>query len=280
MKRIARMFSIKHSLTAITLGLLALTSTAQAVQNGPAPTLADLQKDGPYAVTAQTVTGAGFGGGTVYSPNTAGKYALVAVCPGFVSGQDSMGPLSKRLATHGFVVVTIITNTLLDFPSSRATQLLAALKTVTAIKTGAVAGKIDTTRQVVSGWSMGGGGTLEAAGVTPGLVAAVAFAPWDTSTTKMTSLTVPVAIIGGSSDVIAPVSGHSQKFYDAIPKTTSKILAVINGASHFFPTTAAEPTSYTNISWMKRFADGDTRYSPFLNGQDAAWSSFTTTGPF
>ncbi|RZI85727.1 MAG: alpha/beta hydrolase [Rubrivivax sp.] len=270
----------KHLLSSMTLGLLALASTAQAVQNGPTPTLADLKKDGPYAVTSQTVAGNGFGGGTVYSPNTAGKYALVAVCPGFVSAQSSMTEMGRRLATHGFVVVTIATNTPFDFPSSRATQLLAALKTVAALNTGAVAGKVDTSRQVVSGWSMGGGGTLEAAGITPGLVAGVAFAPWHTSTAKMTSLTVPVAIIGGTSDTIAPVSGHSQKFYDAIPKTTKKMLGVITGADHFFPTKASEPTSYSNISWVKRFADGDTRYSPFLTGQDAAWASFVSTGPF
>jgi len=269
-----------HSLSALAIGLLALTSTAQAVQNGPAPTLSSLTADGPYAISSQTLSGSGFGGGTVYSPNTAGKYAVVVVCPGFISGQDSMAPLSKRLASHGFVVVTLVTNTVFDFPSSRATQLLAALKAVTALKTGPVAGKIDTARQVVSGWSMGGGGTLEAAGITPGLVAAVAFAPWHTSTTKMTSTTVPAAIIAGSTDVVAPVSGHSQKFYDAIPKATRKMLAVIEGADHFFPTKAAEPTSYSNISWVKRFADGDTRYSQFLNGQDAAWSSFTSTGPF
>lgn len=274
------MFAIKHATAALALGLLTLTPIAHAVENGPAPTLADLKKDGPYAVSSQTVTGSGFGGGTVYSPTTAGKYALVAVCPGFVSAQSSMTALSKRLATHGFVVVAITTNTLFDFPSSRATQLLAALKTVSAVTTGPAAGKIDTTRQVVAGWSMGGGGTLEAASATPALVAAVAYAPWDTAVSKFKVNKVPTAIIGGTNDTIASVSGHSQKFYDAIPSTTKKLLAVINGADHFFPTKASEPTSYTNISWVKRFADGDTRYSQFLNGQDTALSSFTSNGPF
>lgn len=270
--------SMKHALGAIGLSLLALT--AHAVQNGPAPTLDALKADGPYAVSSQTVNGNGFGTGTVYSPNTPGMYAVVAVCPGFVSTQSSMAAISKRLATHGFVVVTINTNTLFDFPSSRATQLLAALKTTTALTTGPVAGKMDTSRQGVSGWSMGGGGTLEAASLTPGLVSAVAYAPWHTSTTKMKTNKVPAAIIGGSSDVVASVSAHSQKFYDAIPATTPKMLPVINGADHFFPTKASEPASYNNISWTKRFADGDTRYSPFLNGQDAALSSFASNGPF
>jgi dienelactone hydrolase len=276
------MNAFKHTLSVVTLGLLALSASAPALalENGPVPTLAALKADGPYAVTAQTVTGSGFGGGTVYVPNTTGQYALVAVCPGFVSAQSSMTAIGKRLATHGFVVVTISTNTLLDFPSSRATQLLAALKTVSTLKTGAVVGKIDVSRQVVAGWSMGGGGTLEAAGATPALKAAVAFAPWDTSTTKMKVNTVPALILGGTADTVAPVSAHSQKFYDAIPASTKKALAVITGADHFFPTTASEPTGYSTISWTKRFADGDTRYSAFLNGQDAALSSFASNGPF
>ncbi len=268
------------TMAALTACLLGTATGAMAVENGPTPSLADIQKDGPYAVTAQTIAGAGFGGGTIYVPNTAGKYALVAVCPGFVSPQSSMTAISKRLATHGFVVVTIATNTLLDFPSSRASQILAALKATVATNTGAVVGKIDTSRQVASGWSMGGGGTLEAAASTPGLVAAVAYAPWNTSSAKYTKITVPSLILGATGDVIAPVSGHSQKFYDAIPATTKKELAVIQGASHFFPNSAKEPQSYTNISWVKRFADSDTRYGQFLNTQDTAFSSLVSTGPF
>jgi dienelactone hydrolase len=268
------------TMAALTACLLGTATGAMAVENGPTPSLADLSKDGPYAVTAQAIAGNGFGSGTIYVPNTAGKYALVAVCPGFVSPESSMTAVSKRLATHGFVVVTIATKTLLDFPTSRASQILAALKATVATNTGAVVGKIDTSRQVASGWSMGGGGTLEAAASTPGLVAAVAYAPWNTSSTKYTKITVPSLILGATGDVIAPVSGHSQKFYDAIPASTPKLLAVLQGSSHFFPNSAKEPFSGTNISWVKRFADADTRYGQFLNTKDAAYSTFTSTGPF
>lgn len=266
--------SFKPLFIATTLAFLGLSSTAQAL------TLDDLKKDGPYAISAQTIPASGFGKGTVYSPNTPGKYALVAVCPGFVSAESSITEISKRLATHGFVVVTIGTKTLLDFPSSRASQLLAALKAASAVTTGPAAGKIDVTRQVVAGWSMGGGGTLEAAAATPGLKAAVAYAPWNLSSSKYKSITVPSAIIGGTADSVAPVSSHSQPFYNAIPATTPKLLGVIQGADHFFPNKAAEPASYTNIAWVKRFADGDTQYGVFLRGQDAAWASFVSTGPF
>lgn len=266
--------SIKPLFIATTLAFLGLSTAAQAV------TLDDLKKDGPYAISAQSIPASGFGKGTVYSPNTPGKYALVAVCPGFVSAESSITEISKRLATHGFVVVTIGTKTLLDFPSSRASQLLAALKAASAVTTGPAAGKIDVTRQVVAGWSMGGGGTLEAAAATPGLKAAVAYAPWNLSSSKYKSIKVPSAIIGGTADTVAPVASHSQPFYNAIPATTPKLLGVIQGADHFFPNKASEPASYTNIAWVKRFADGNTAYADFLRGQDAAWASFASNGPF
>ena len=203
---------LKSVIVAAALAFSSWAASAQALS------LPDLQKDGPHAISAQALPASGFGKGTVYSPNTPGKYALVAVCPGFVSAESSITDISKRLATHGFVVVTIGTKTLLDFPSSRASQLLAALKAASAVTSGPAAGKIDVTRQVVAGWSMGGGGTLEAAAATPGLKAAVAYAPWNLSSSKYKSIQVPSAIIGGTADTVAPVANHSQPFYNAIPR--------------------------------------------------------------
>lgn len=259
-------------------GLVA-TSHALAVENGPAPTLASVQADGPFAVSTQTVRGSGFGGGTVYSPNTAGKYAVVAVCPGFTATQSSIAAISRRLATHGFVVVTIDTNNVFDQPASRANQLLAALRTVTALATGPVAGKMDTSRQGVAGWSMGGGGAMLAAGMTPGLKAGVGFAPWSLNNNNVGKSAVPMAYLAGTADSVAPAAMHASVFYNATPATTKKLIGVIQGADHNFSKTASQPASYTQVAWMKRFLDGDTRYSQFLNG-DARFATFRSTGPF
>ena len=256
----------------------AASSHALAVETGPVPTLSSIQADGPFAVSLQTVSGSGFGGGTVYSPNTVGKYAVVAVCPGFTATQSSIAAISRRLATHGFVVVTINTNSIYDYPPSRANQLLAALRTVTALTSGPVAGKIDISRQGVAGWSMGGGGAMLAAGMTPGLKGGVAFAPWAQSTNVRTSA-VPMAYLAGTADGVAPASRHASVFYTATPATTKKMLGVIQGADHNFPRTASQPASYTQVAWMKRFLDSDTRYSQFLKG-DSRFATYRSTGPF
>lgn len=262
---------------------LATASLAHAVENGPNPTLDAIKADGPYAVSSQALSGSGkpFASGTVFSPNTPGRYAVIAVCPGYVSPESTIQQLGRRLATHGFVVVTIQTQTLFNWPSSRANQLLAALDATAQLNTGPVAGKMDVARMGVAGWSMGGGGALEAAGKTPALKAALAWAPWHSSTTDIRKITVPTSITVGTADTIASLSAHSQKFYDAIPASTPKMLGVIDGADHFvYSGKVAEPVSYTNIAWMKRFADGDTRYRGFLPATQADWLSFTTSGSF
>lgn len=275
-----RLEKTKFGLGAVLLAFTGVVSSSHALadENGPAPTLASIQADGPYAVSTQSVSGTGFGGGTVYSPNIAAKYAVVAVCPGFTATQSSIAAISRRLATHGFVVVTINTTSTYDFPPSRANQLLAALRTVTALTSGPVAGKMDLARQAVAGWSMGGGGTMLAAGMTPGLKAGVAFAPWAQSNNVGASA-VPMSYLAGTSDTVAPASSHAGVFYKATPATTKKMLGVIQGANHNFPNTASQPASYTQVAWMKRFVDGDLRYSQFLKG-DYRFASYTSTGPF
>ncbi len=263
----------------LAFSMLAGVAYAQAI--GPDPTEASVSADGPFAVSTQTIaSGGGFAGGTVYSPNTAGQYALVALCPGFTNTQSAVAPLGRRLATHGFVVVTMNTNSTFDFPASRATQIIAALNRVAALTTGPVVGKVDSSRRVASGYSMGGGGALIAAKNNPTLKAAVGFAPWSSDKNFATNR-VPSAMIGGSSDTVAPPAQHATAFYNSMPNTTKKLLAIISGASHGAPTAnpAYQPGSKYQIAWIKRFADNDSRYSQFLV-TDRRLSTFTSNGPF
>ena len=79
-----------------------------------------------------------------------------------------MGPW---LASHGFVVIGIETNSRNDFDTARGTQLLAALDYLT--QQSPVRNRVDPNRLAVAGHSMGGGGALSAAIRRPSLKAAV-----------------------------------------------------------------------------------------------------------
>ncbi|MFC7386782.1 alpha/beta hydrolase family protein [Sphaerisporangium rhizosphaerae] len=258
---------------ALTGGTLAAAPGAHAAagpyERGPAPTNASIEAArGPFA-TAQTsvssLSVSGFGGGTIYYPTdtSQGTFGAIAISPGYTATWSTLSWLGPRLASQGFVVFGIETNTLYDQPDSRGRQLLAALDYLVRNSSSTVRARIDTTRLAVAGHSMGGGGTLEAANARPSLQAAIPIAPWNLDK-SWSGVRVPTMIIGGQADAIAPVATHSQPFYTSIPSSTEKAYMELTGASHFFPQTSNTTMAKYMISWMKRFIDDDTRYDQFL----------------
>jgi predicted dienelactone hydrolase len=250
----------------MTGGAVALASPASADEIGQAPTTANITGNGSFAVTQATITNpSGFGGGIVYYPSTAGVYPVVAVSPGFTARWSSISWIGPRLASWGFVVVGIETNSVFDQPGSRGSQLNNALNWAVNNASAAVRSRSDTNRRGVAGHSMGGGGTLEALAMdTTGRVkAGVPLAPWDTDKT-WNNVSEPVFIVGGQSDTVAPVAQHSIPFYNSLagPKTYAEKA----GASHFFPQSVDAVSSRAMVSWFKRWLNQDARFTPFTCG--------------
>lgn len=257
---------------AAVIGLTTLSSPgAHAADNpyerGPAPTEASIEAlRGPYAVAETEVSSllvTGFGGGTIYYPTSTsdGTFGAVIVSPGFTATQSSIAWLGPRLASQGFVVFTIDTNTTVDQPDSRGRQLLAALDYLT--ERSSVRSRIDSSRLGVMGHSMGGGGSLEAAKSRPSLQAAIPLTPWNLDKT-WPEVRTPTMIIGADGDSVAPVASHSEPFYSSLPATTDRAYLELNNATHFAPNTSNTTIAKYSISWLKRFIDNDTRYEQFL----------------
>ena len=219
----------------------------------------------------------GFGGGTIYYPTASGSYAAMAISPGYTGTQSSIAWLARRIASHGFVVIAIDTNSTLDQPGSRATQLMAALRYLTNSSSSTVRSRIDPNRLGLAGHSMGGGGTLIATRDNPSLKAGVPLTPWST-TKSFSTLRVPNLIVGAESDSVAPVSSHAIPFYNSLSSTLDKAYAELNNASHFAPNSTNTPIGRYAVAWVKRFMDNDTRYEPFLCG--APHQSYATSSVF
>lgn len=266
-----RLAGLAAAVTAV-LALGTLTGPgAHAADNpyerGPAPTVSSIEAlRGPYSVADTSVSSlavTGFGGGTIYYPTSTsdGTFGAVVISPGFTAYQSSISWLGARLASQGFVVFTIDTNTTLDQPDSRGRQLLAALDYLT--ERSSVRSRIDSSRLGVMGHSMGGGGSLEAAKSRPSLQAAIPLTPWNTDK-SWPEVSTPTLIFGADGDTVAPVSSHAEPFYSGLPSGTDRAYLELNNATHFSPNTSNTTIAKYSISWLKRFIDNDTRYEQFL----------------
>jgi dienelactone hydrolase len=265
-------FSLKPSLTASALaaGLLAAalgaapaTAADNPYQRGPDPTLASIEAQrGPFAVTDVAIQNAsGFGGGRIYYPTdtSQGTFGAVAILPGFISSWGDQSWLGPRIASQGFVVIGINTLSGFDQPPSRGDQALAALDN--ALRDPRVSSRIDPNRLSVAGWSMGGGGSLNAAKKRPSLKAAVLYAPWET-TKDWSQVRVPTLVIGGRDDTIAPEAEHAEAFYASLGG--EKVYVEMAQGGHLFPFLQSATQASFTTAWLKRWVDGDTRYTQFL----------------
>jgi predicted dienelactone hydrolase len=240
-------------------------------RKGPDPTAASVTTAGTFTVASVAVptTVSGFGGGTIYYPTdtSQGTFGGVAFAPGFLASSTNYTWVGPRLASHGFVVITINTLNRIDQPPSRGDQLLAALNHLTT--SSPVAGRVDPNRLAVAGHSMGGGGSLEAALDRPSLQAAVPLQPWN-QTKSWTGIGVPTMIIGAEADTTAAVATHSEPFYESIPAAAEKAYVELNGAEHRVGTTADNTQAKFMLVWLKRYVDNDTRYEQFICPAPAA----------
>src|SRR4029077_2357539 len=83
------------------------------------------------------------------------------IVPGYTALQSTISWYGPLLASNGFIVLTIDTNTILDLPPQRAQQQVTAMNYLR--DSSAVRSKVDPARMAVAGHSMGGGGSLRAA---------------------------------------------------------------------------------------------------------------------
>jgi dienelactone hydrolase len=233
-----------------------------SMQKGPAPTEFSLNAArGPFNISQMNANGASFNNGTIYYPTdtSQGTFGAIVVVPGFISNKSSVNWYGPRIASHGFVVMVINTNTPLDFPAARANQQNRALDWLST--QSPVANRIDPNRLGAMGWSMGGGGTLEASRNNK-IKAAVPMAPWDLASFPLND--TPTLVVACNGDIVAPPGLMAEPFYNSISAREKAYLGVPNVANHFCITTPNDLIARYAISWMKRFIDEDERYTSFI----------------
>jgi dienelactone hydrolase len=239
----------------------------------------NINNPGPYAYDMILENdgmrdGPNYNGATLYYPlNFDGYLSSLILVPGFVSPESTVSEWGPYLASHGFIVMTIGTNTLTALPQDRANALLDAVVTLQEEndrENSPVFQQIDIAKIAVGGHSMGGGGAQIAAVMDNSLKSVISLTPWIEQwlvSYDYLNHSVPLLIISGQSDTTAPVQSHANIHYDYTPNSTPKAIYEIENGNHSvgnYPTTANNYVGKIVLSWLNYFVDQDDCYFPLL----------------
>ncbi|MBT1636101.1 lipase [Clavibacter tessellarius] len=257
-----------------TLALLGVPTAAQAATPAHAAVAdhATARHHATYPITRTNipaVDGSGFGSATIFTPQNTGKAKLgaIVVAPGLKGTRSDMEWLAKDLAGEGFIVFNMDTLNRYDLPNQRSYEMLAAAKYLAT--DSPVKDQVDPADLGVVGYSLAGGGSLNAAVEQHGLKAAVALMPYDipagttdpyhpTASPTYPTITTPTLIITGQTDTTAPASFMGKPAYESIPSTTAKQYLELRGADHFVARGKSNATVRDAVTnFLKAYLDGD-----------------------
>jgi pimeloyl-ACP methyl ester carboxylesterase len=221
-----------------------------------------------------------------YPTNAEPPFAGIVFCPPFLTYKMSFAAWGPFFASHGIVLVTMDTVTVMDQVDQRDNEqrkVLDALKDENSRPASPLYGKLDTSKIGAMGWSMGGGATWINAVDYPGLKTAMTLAGHNLTSMDMASkgvgIRVPTLILNGATDVtILGGMGQSNTVYNAIPDSVPKVLCVIGTVGHFAwssPTSAGRDVAELSLAFQKTFLEGDTRWAPFIQkpGNASTWKT-------
>jgi hypothetical protein len=236
----------------------------------PDPTTASLEAaNGPLSTATYTVPSpAGYGSGTVTYPTNSGSYPGVVLMPGYQGTQQNLQWLAPRLASWGFVVVNVGTNTLIDDPASRGRQITAAGSQLLALGDAPgnpVSGKVNGTLGAV-GHSMGGGGVMAALRDDARFRAGVPTAPYYPNM-NFSPVTDPTFFLTCASDPVAHGNTYALPWYNSMSQA-EKLYVEVPG-DHLCPMTGSGNKAKQGkwiVSFLSYWLRADTRFSPFLCG--------------
>lgn len=238
--------------------------------------VADPGATGTYTVKSYQPTGtnAGYQSIIIYYPSnlTTSLLPATTLSGGYTNTKESMSWLGQLLASHGIVTAVYTpTNTNTTDATVWSNGHKAAYQTLIneSNKTGVpIAGRIDSTRIGLMGYSMGGAGTILASNALGSKIKAiVTFCAYNPTTPTNG---VPSLFITGNNDTVASPASVLAAFNNlktSQPKAFAKFaplshLDIPNGGRNH-----AILSRYT-VAWAQVFLANNPAYSTYLNGDE------------
>jgi triacylglycerol lipase len=265
---------------------LFLTSVLWINAAAQEPHIRQLEELGPYQVERYNdfPTVPQFASADIYYPKSkiqTQQFGGVAISPGFREKKENLSWWGEILASHGFAVLILDTNTLNDLPEIRAEALIAGvnvLRSESIRNASPLNGKIKRENMAVMGHSMGGGGALLAAQLYGNeLKAAIPLTSWQPDG-HFSKISIPTLAIAGEVDRIAASDVHAFPHFRSLSDNIAKMYIEIKNGNHFIANTATgqkrlQPNIDVHdligrfgIAWLKLFLDEDESYRPLVFG--------------
>lgn len=146
-----------------------------------------------------------------------GGWPVVVFLHGFAAVGNNYAPIGNALAANGFVAV--MSNTM-QFDNQGqeydGRALYSALVVADATAGGPFAGALDMGNCGLLGHSMGGGNVGNVLAINPGYRCGYCMAPVTPRGNNAASVVVPMGIVVGQGDVIAPAATYAQPYYSSL----------------------------------------------------------------
>lgn len=229
-----------------------------------------------------------FAGAMVFYPLTLsfdppnGAIAFVPGYRGTPSGYEWWGPV---LASVGYSVFILETNTTEDGLAQRADALIAAVDFIKAENQNPdspVSNKIDPEKIAIMGHSIGGGATLAAASAMgTDIAAAIPLLPYccelgQSFEGDYSDISAPTLIIATAEDQIAPVEQHAKLLFDSVG--SEKVYLEMAQGDHMMVTNSGEDKATLGrfaMAFLKVHLDGRDNLAGHVNDPGAHADKFS-----
>lgn len=227
-----------------------------------------------------------FAGAMVFYPLTLSfdlPNGAIAFVPGFRANAAMYEWWGPALASLGYTVFILETNSPTDALAARADALVAAVDFIKSENQNAdapIVNKIDPDKIAIMGHSMGGGASLVAAaelGNNIGAVIPLALyccEPGQSFSSDYSNVSAPALVIASAVDEVAPPAEHARLVYDSIG--SAKIYLELAEGDHMFVTNSGEEKSTLGryvLAFLKDNLDGKNHLASITEA-DAEISAF------
>jgi hypothetical protein len=239
--------------------------------NQKLPAVTNYDAVGPFpAREASSSTGPG-GAYTIFQPtnlNANGFKFIPATWGNGITTTPQFYPWLSTVASHGFVIIAANTSTVTAADMTSGLDWLIAQNDMP----GDLQGKLDTSRAVCIGYSLGGGASVSC-GSHPKVIATIAMHP---AAGLPIGLHGPLLLFSGTNDTVCVPETFVQPVFTGA--TVPTFFGMLDGADHLEPVLGGRETA-PFIAWLRLWVFGDEGAKPFFYGADCKLCKAPWTKP-